>query len=112
MSRQWLATGAAEAPVNAVFATLLAAGPVAGAHHNPAHNTNAAVDSDGILRYQAPIGNPPNTATVEVDQNRHTLAIQGHCGTAASTPCARTHAAAWSSTACTTSPPAAAGPCR
>jgi hypothetical protein len=78
MSRQWLATGVVEAPVNAVFATLLAAGPVAGAHHNPAHNTNAAVDSDGILRYQAPIGNPPNTATVEVDQNRHTLAIQGH----------------------------------
>jgi len=78
MSRQWLATGVVEAPVNAVFAALLAAGPAADAHHNPAHNTNASGDSDAILRYQAPIGNPPYTATVEVDQKRHTLAIQGH----------------------------------
>jgi hypothetical protein len=73
MSRQWLATGMVEAPVNAVFAALLAAGPAAGAH-----NTNAFGDSDAVLRYQAPIGNPPYTATVEVDQKRHTLAIQGH----------------------------------
>jgi len=78
MSRQWLATGVVEAPVNAVFAALLAAGPAANAHHNPAHNTNASRDSDAVLRYQAPIGNPPYTATVEVDQKRHTLAIQGH----------------------------------
>jgi hypothetical protein len=78
MSRQWLATGVVEAPVNAVFAALLAVGPVAGAHHNPAHNTNASEDSDAVLRYQTPIGNPPHTATIEVDQKRHTLAIQGH----------------------------------
>src|SRR5207248_3328831 len=78
MSRQWFAAGVVEAPVNAVFAALLAAGPAADAHHNPAHNTNASGDSDAILRYQAPIGSPPYTATVEVDQKRHTLAIQGH----------------------------------
>lgn len=70
MSRQWLATGVVEAPVHAVFTALLAVGPAA-------HNTNAHADPDGVLRYQAPIGDPAHTITVEVDQHRHTLAIQG-----------------------------------
>ena len=35
MSRPWLATGVVEAPVDAVFAALLASGPAAGTQHNP-----------------------------------------------------------------------------
>jgi hypothetical protein len=75
MSRQWLATGVVEAPVHSVFAALLVVGPVPGTHHNHA---DARADSDGVLRYQAPIGDPAHTVTVEVDQHRYTLAIQGH----------------------------------
>jgi hypothetical protein len=78
MSQRWLATGVVEAPVQAVFSALLAVGPAASPHHNPVHNTNAPADSDGVLRYHAPIGDHAHTVTVEVDQNRHTLAIQGH----------------------------------
>jgi hypothetical protein len=78
MSRQWLATGVVEAPVHAVFTALLAVGPVPGAGHDPAHNANARADSDGVLRYQAPIGDPAHTVTVEVHQHRRTLAVQGH----------------------------------
>jgi hypothetical protein len=98
-------------PVHAVFAALLAVGPVPGTDHNPAHDANARADSDGVLRYQAPIGDPADTVTVEVDQHRHTLAIKATGGTAASTPYASAHAAAWSNTAYTTSPHTAAGPC-
>src|SRR5262249_20565011 len=57
MSRQWLASGVVEAPVPAAFAALLAVGPAADAHPDPAHQI-----------------------TVEVDQNRHTLAVQGRWG--------------------------------
>src|SRR5439155_3722729 len=78
MSRPWLATGVVEAPVHAVFAALLAVGPAPIARHDPARNTDAHADSDGVLRYPAPIGDPAYTVTVEVDPNRHTLAIQGH----------------------------------
>jgi hypothetical protein len=53
MSRQWLAIGVVEAPVQAVFTALLAVGPVPGAGYDPAHNANAPADSDGVLRYQA-----------------------------------------------------------
>jgi hypothetical protein len=71
MSRQWLATGVVEAPVEAVFAALLAVGPAAIAHRDD------PADADGLLRYEAPIGDTPNAVTVEIDQNRHTLAVQG-----------------------------------
>jgi hypothetical protein len=77
MRRRWLATGVVEAPVPAVFAALLAVGPAAGARHDPARHTSAHPDPGGILRYPAPIGDPAYTATVEVDPNRHMLAIQG-----------------------------------
>jgi hypothetical protein len=76
MSRQWLATGVVEAPVPVVFTALRTVGPAADAHPDPASN-NAGADSDGVLRYQAPIGDPADTVTVEVDPNRHTLAVQG-----------------------------------
>ena len=76
MSRQWLATGVVENPVDVVFAALLTVGPATGAHHDP-HDTNSRADSDGVLRYQAPICDPAYTVTVEVDQHRHTLAVQG-----------------------------------
>lgn len=78
MSRQWLAAGVVEAPVHAVFTALLAVGPTGGAHHNPADGTHVRAGSDGVLRYQAPIGDPAYTVNVEVDQHRHTLTIQGH----------------------------------
>jgi hypothetical protein len=76
MSRQWLATGVVEAPVQVVFTALLTVGPAADAHPNPASN-NADADSDGVLRYQAPIDNPAHTVTVEVDANQHILTVQG-----------------------------------
>jgi hypothetical protein len=72
MSRRWSATGVVEAPVDAVFAALLAVGPVAGP--DPA----VTADPDGVQRYHAPIGDPAYTAAVEVDPDRHTLAVQGH----------------------------------
>jgi hypothetical protein len=78
MSRQWQATGVVQAPVDAVFAALLRVGPAAVTHHDPAHDTNDRADSDSVLRYPAPIGDPTDTVTVEVDQHRHTLAVQGH----------------------------------
>jgi hypothetical protein len=77
VSRQWLATGVVQAPVDVVFAALLTVGPAAVTHHDP-HDTKARADSDGVLRYQAPIGDPAHPVTVEVDQHRHTLAVQGH----------------------------------
>jgi len=55
MSRPWLATGVVEAPVDAVFAALLAFGPAAGIQRDPAA-----------------------TATVEVDPKEHSLAVQGN----------------------------------
>jgi hypothetical protein len=70
MSPQWVATGTVDAPVDAVFAALLAVGPAAGTP------PGVSPDPDGVLRYQAPIGD--YTADVEVDPNRHTLAVQGH----------------------------------
>jgi hypothetical protein len=54
MSRRWLTTGVVEAPVHTVFSALLAVGPAAGAHDDPAH-----------------------PVTVEVDRSRHALAVQG-----------------------------------
>ena len=57
ISRRWLATGVVEAPVHAVFTALLAVGPVPGAERVP-------TDSHGV--------------TVEVDQPRHTLTVQGN----------------------------------
>jgi hypothetical protein len=77
MSRPWSATGVVEAPVHAVFAALLAVGPTTGAHHHPADNTTRG-DPNGVLRYQASIGERAYTVTVEVDQTSHTLAVQGH----------------------------------
>jgi hypothetical protein len=74
MSRRWLAAGVVEAPVRDVFAALLEVGPVPHAHLN----TSTRADSDGILRYRAPTGGSAYTVTVELDQNRHTLAVQGH----------------------------------
>jgi hypothetical protein len=73
MSRQWFASGVVEAPVQAVFAALLAVGPAAGAHPNP-----ALADPDGVLRYEVPVGDAGHTVFVEVDPNQHTLAVQGH----------------------------------
>jgi hypothetical protein len=74
MSRQWFASGVVEAPVQAVFAALLAVGPAAGAHPKPA----APADPDGVLRYEASVGDAGHTVFVEVDPHRHTLAVQGH----------------------------------
>jgi hypothetical protein len=110
MSRQWLAIGVVEAPVQAVFTALLAVGPVPGAGYDPAHNANAPADSDGVLRYQAhrsvtpPTPSPSRCTSIDA---RWPCKATG--GTAASTPHASTHPAAWSNTACTTSPHAAAG---
>lgn len=77
MSRQWLASGVVEAPVQAVFAALLAVGPAAGAHPNPA-NPAAPAAPDGVVRYEASAGDGGYTVFVEVDPNRHTLAVHGH----------------------------------
>ena len=53
---RWLATGVVEAPVGAVFTALLAVGPAGGADRSE----------------------PRYAPTVEVDETRHTLAVQGH----------------------------------
>src|SRR5712691_6516486 len=53
MSRQWFASGVVEAPVDAVFTALLAVGPA------------------------ADLGDQAEAVTVEVDHDRHTLAVQG-----------------------------------
>jgi hypothetical protein len=79
MSRRWLATGVVEAPVNAAFAALLAVGPAATAHRDdPADEAMAVTDADGLRRYEVPVGDTAHTVTIELDQNRHTLAVQGH----------------------------------
>jgi hypothetical protein len=73
MSRQWFASGVVEAPVQDVFTALVAVGPGAGAPPD-----SAATDPDGVLRYEAPVGGAGHSVFVEVDPNRHTLAVQGH----------------------------------
>jgi polyketide cyclase/dehydrase/lipid transport protein len=77
MSRPWLASGLVEAPVDMVFAALLAVGPVADAHPDPASG-NTGVDPGGMRRYRATIGDAATTITVEVDPDRHILAVQGN----------------------------------
>jgi len=77
MSRPWLATGVVEAPVDAVFAALLAFGPAAGTQHNsPSAATGA--DADRVLRYRAPVGDSGYVAAIEVDPKEHSLAVQGN----------------------------------
>jgi len=74
MSRPWRAGGVVEAPAAVVFRTLLDVGPTAGARRQP----ETVTDTDGIQRYQASVGEPGSTITVEVDQRRHMLAVQGN----------------------------------
>ena len=74
MSRQWLARGVVEAPAATVFTALLEVGPTAGARHRP----DTLTDAGGVQRYQASIGEPGSTITVEVDPRRHMLAVQGN----------------------------------
>jgi hypothetical protein len=74
VSRQWLARGVVEAPAATVFTAWLEIGPIAGASRQP----DALTDSDGVQRYQASIGEPGSSITVEVDQHRHTLAVKGN----------------------------------
>jgi hypothetical protein len=76
MSRPWLATGVVEAPVDAVFAALLASGPVGRQHNLPGTATGA--DNDRVLRYRAPVGDSGYVAAIEVDPKEHSLAVQGN----------------------------------
>ena len=77
MSRPWLATGVVEAPVDAVFAALLASGPAAGTQHNPP-GAATGPGADRVLRYRAPVGDSGYVAAIEVDPKEHSLAVQGN----------------------------------
>jgi len=77
MSRPWLTTGVVEAPVDAVFAALLAVGPAAGTEHNTP-DAGTGTDGDQILRYRAAVGGSGYLATIEVDPKKHSLAVQGN----------------------------------
>lgn len=74
MSRRWVAAGVVEAPPDVVFTALLDVGPTAGARPKPDTRT----DSGGVQRYQASIGEPASTVTIEVDSHGHSLAVQGN----------------------------------
>jgi Polyketide cyclase / dehydrase and lipid transport len=81
MSRRWAVAGVVEAPADRVFARVCAIGPAgSGQLAGPPHRrATTATGSDGVLRYTAPIGQPPvTTVTVEVDPAQRTLVVQGH----------------------------------
>jgi hypothetical protein len=79
VSRRWAVAGVVEAPADQVFARVCAIGPAGSGQLAGPPDPGTTSGTDGVLRYTAPIGQPPvTTVTVEVDPTRRTLAVQGH----------------------------------
>jgi hypothetical protein len=79
MSRRWAVAGVVEAPADQVFARICAIGPAGNGQLIGPPDPGTTTDTDGVWRYTAPIGQPPQTTvTVEVDPTRRALAVQGH----------------------------------
>jgi hypothetical protein len=112
VSPRWAVAGLVEAPADQVFARVCAIGPAGGGQLAGPPGPATTTGTDGVVRYTAPIGQPPQTTvTVEVDPTRRTLAIQGHWwyrGVHTVTPHSRGSLVA-SATRSTTSRPGVAG---